>query len=331
MKKTVLIALLCVSLIACKQNSKNTKENQIQNDITAEQTAKNSSTIYGNYVDDSYDKRSEGFDWVAVSVKQNGNNSISISVRSRADKKKPTCTFDTKAFKKGENSFETVKDGKKIIFDFTEDNIAISSENQEDSYILNFFCNGGATIAGSYKKINEKLDPKQIDLTLFSKELNLQEIDFNISSIKDKDIIILSISTFGLKGKDYSESFDIEGDQVINAEVEDLNSDGSPDLIVFTQSIGSGSYGNVYAFSVNNKKSMSQVYFQPTVENDKIKIGYMGHDEFSIEENSLVQRFPIYKGTDSNANPTGGTRQVSYKLIDGEASRKLVVDKVSEY
>ena len=100
MKKTVLIALLCVSLIACKQNSKNTKENQIQNDITAEQTAKNSSTIYGNYVDDSYDKRSEGFDWVAVSVKQNGNNSISISVRSRADKKKPTCTFDTKAFKK---------------------------------------------------------------------------------------------------------------------------------------------------------------------------------------------------------------------------------------
>ena len=320
-----------MSLVACKQNSKKTKENQRQNNITAEQIAKKSFTIYGDYVDDSYDKRSEGFDWVAISVKQNGENSISISVRSRADKKKPTCTFDAKAFKKGENSFETEKDGKKIIFAFSEGNITISTENQEDSYLLNFFCNGGATIAGSYKKINENLDTKQIDLTLFYKELNLQEIGFNISSIKNKDITTLSISTFGLKGQDYRETFDIEEDQVINAEVEDLNSDGSPELFVYTQAMGSGSYGNVYAFSVNDKKSMSQVYFQPTAKNNKINTGYMGHDTFSIVENSLVQRFPIYREKDSNANPTGGTRQVSYKLIDGEASRKLVVDKVSEY
>ena len=166
---------------------------------------------------------------------------------------------------------------------------------------------------------------------MFSKVLNLQEIGFNISSIKNKGKNTLSIFTFGLKGQDYNETFDIEGEQVINAEVEDLNSDGSPELFVYTQSIGSGSYGNVYAFSVNNKKSMSRVYFQPTGENDKINQGYMGHDEFSVVENSLAQRFPIYKEGDTNAKPTGGTRQVSYKLIDGEVARKLVVDKISNY
>ena len=329
MKKIILIALLCVSIIACKQNSKNTDKHQ-DNNVT-EQKIDINSTIYGNYVDDSYVKRAEGYDWVAVSVRESGSNYITISVRSRADKKKPTCTFDTKAFKKNENVYEAVHDGKKIIFDFTANSLTISSEHQENASTLNFFCSGGATIAGIYKKITEALDFQQLDPTSFSKILNLQGVAFNISAIEKEGKNILTVLTFGLEEIDYNESFDIIGEQVIDAEVEDLNSDGSPELFVYTQSVGSGSYGNVYAFSVNNKKSMSQVYFQPTAENEKINQGYMGHDEFSVVENSLVQRFPIYLDNDVNSNPTGGTRQVSYKLIEGEAMRKLKVNKVSEY
>jgi len=66
-------------------------------------------------------------------------------------------------------------------------------------------------------------------------------------------------------------------------------------------------------------------------ENAEASNGYMGHDEFAIVESTLVQRFPIYKPGDSNANPTGGTRQIQYKLKDGEAMRKFVVDQVVEY
>ena len=87
----------------------------------------------------------------------------------------------------------------------------------------------------------------------------------------------------------------------------------------------------MYAFSVNKKKSMSAVYFQPTADNSKINKGYKGHDEFSLVENTLGQRFPIYKESDTNAEPTGGTRQVSYRLVEGEAIRKLEVDKITEY
>jgi len=329
MKKTILIALVCVSLIACKQNSKNTDQNQ-DNNVT-EQKIDINSTIYGNYVDDSYVKRAEGYDWVAVSVKESGSNYITISVRSRADKKKPTCTFDAKAFKKNENTYEAVRDGKKIIFDFTANNLTISSENQEKSGILNFFCSGGASIGGVYKKIAEALDFHQLDPTSFSKIVHLQGVGFNISAIEREGKNILTVFTFGLEEIDFNESFEITGEQIIDAEVEDLNSDGSPELFVYTQSAGSGSYGNVYAFSVNNKKSMSQIYFQPTAENEKINQGYLGHDEFSVVENSLVQRFPIYLEDDVNANPTGGTRQVSYKLIEGEAMRKLEVATVSNY
>ena len=329
MKHLLFILLIGVSLLACKQKS-DTTNNTDQNLSTTDQTT-NTSTIYGNYVDESYSKRNDGYDWVAVSVKEGTNNSITISVRSRADQKKPTCTFDTKAYKIDENKYETFYNGKNISFEFSNNRIKISATNEEDSNILYFFCNGGATIAGTYIKIEGDLDANQVDQTSFSSVLNLQDVGFNISAIKKEGINILSIFTFGLKEQDYNETFEIPGEQVIDAEVEDLNSDGSPELFVYTQSDGSGSYGNVYAFSVNNKKSMSQVYFQPTAENASINLGYMGHDEFQVVENRLVQRFPIYKTGDSNANPTGGTRQISYKLVEGETMRKLLVDNVSEY
>ena len=57
----------------------------------------------------------------------------------------------------------------------------------------------------------------------------------------------------------------------------------------------------------------------------------MGHDEFAIIETSLARRFPIYKNGDTNNNPTGGMRQIQYKLKDGEASRLFVIDKISTY
>ncbi|WP_282037133.1 PliI family lysozyme inhibitor of I-type lysozyme [Saccharicrinis aurantiacus] len=172
---------------------------------------------------------------------------------------------------------------------------------------------------------------EEIHHEVFNKELSASGIRFSVSYVKEISATLLTIKTVGLEAREFNETIDVQGDFVVGAEVADLNSDGSPELFVFTQSPGSGSYGKVYAFSVNNKKSMSQVYFQPTSENKAISEGYMGHDAFSISENSLVQRFPIYKRSDSNANPTGGMRKVSYKLLNGEAGRKLVVDRVTTY
>ena len=45
----------------------------------------------------------------------------------------------------------------------------------------------------------------------------------------------------------------------------------------------------------------------------------------------LVRRFPIYKDGDSDAKPTGGTRQFQYKLTPGEAGWILRLDKTVDY
>jgi len=123
---------------------------------------------------------------------------------------------------------------------------------------------------------------------------------------------------------------EIDG-SVTNAEIEDLNSDGFPEVLIYTTSAGSGSYGNVIGYSVNNGKSISQIYFPGIADNPKANKGYMGHDEFAIVETTLVQRFQLYNPGDPNSSPTGNIRQIQYKLRDGEASRKFVIDKIVEY
>ena len=100
---------------------------------------------------------------------------------------------------------------------------------------------------------------------------------------------------------------EVEG-QVVEAEVADLDADGSPEIYVYVQSAGSGSYGSLVAFAANKKKSLSDIYLPPIADDPKASKGYMGHDEFRVVENTLVRRFPVYRDGDANAKPTGGMR-----------------------
>ena len=160
--------------------------------------------------------------------------------------------------------------------------------------------------------------------------MTLQNITFDISTTGEGSISELTIQPKGLEIDNQKMTLELEG-QVTNAEIEDLNMDGFPEILIYTVSAGSGSYGNVIGYSVNNGKSISQIYFPELTENKEASSGYMGHDEFAIIETTLARRFPVYNEGDTNNNPTGGSRQIEYKLKDGEASRLFVIDKISEY
>ncbi len=165
---------------------------------------------------------------------------------------------------------------------------------------------------------------------VFQKTLTLQNITFDISTTGEGSISQLTIQPKGLEIDSEKITFELDG-QVTNTEIEDLNMDVFPEILIYTVSAGSGSYGNVIGYSVNNGKSISQIYFPEISDNKEASSGYMGHDEFAIIETTLARRFPVYKDGDTNNNPTGGTRQIEYKLKDGEASRLFVIDKISDY
>jgi hypothetical protein len=200
---------------------------------------------------------------------------------------------------------------------------------------LPFFisCNNEQNSAGNSKEetiSNDSLSRTQIPQTdsntiVFSKKLALQNITYDIKSIGKGSIQKLTIVPAGLKL--YNDSINLEVDPIMGAEIEDLDSDGFPELLIYTQSAGSGSYGNVIGYSPNKGKSLSQIYFPELDINLAAFKGYLGQDEFAIVENSLVRRFKIY---DSNAKPTGKLRQLEYKLKPGEASKKFVLNKQTD-
>jgi hypothetical protein len=149
-------------------------------------------------------------------------------------------------------------------------------------------------------------------------------------SRNDSSLNTLEIVPGGLEIDNRKISRQIEG-VVTGAEVADLNADGSPEIYVYVTSAGSGSYGSVVAYSANKRKSLSEAYLPPIAENPKASQGYMGHDEFAVVEGRLIQRFPLYRSTDSNARPTGGMRQIQYKLVPGEAGWILKLDRMVDY
>ncbi len=161
--------------------------------------------------------------------------------------------------------------------------------------------------------------------TIYSKVLTHGGIGFNISTIPDGEAVKLTIAPFGLSEDNTPLVKNIYG-KVTGSAIKDITNDGFPELLVFTQT-GAHQTGYVEAVSVNNGKSMSLAYFRPTKEDSRISNGYNGHDEFSLVENMLGQRFPIYE----NGKPTGKTRQVMYSLKDGEAMRFFELQNVSEF
>ena len=164
----------------------------------------------------------------------------------------------------------------------------------------------------------------------FDRTLELQGVTFRVRCDNDSSINQLSLEPSGLGADVEPVLQDVDG-TVVGAEVGDLDVDGSPEVYVFVRSAGSGSYGSLVAYAVNNRRTLSTIDLPPVSENEKAAKGYMGHDDFAVVENRLVQRFPIYRDGDTNTNPTGGTRQLQYKLVADNAGSKLVVDRVVEY
>ena len=163
----------------------------------------------------------------------------------------------------------------------------------------------------------------------FFAQLVLQGVTFQVESSHDgsiNDVVVRANTTSRSIGKMQAEA---DG-TITKVEVEDLNSDGYPEVYIYVNSAGSGSYGSLIAYSSNKNQSLSEIYLPSIDDNRDVSRGYMGHDEFTVGEGTFIRRFPIYREDDTNAKATGGARQIQYKLEAGEAGWVLRQDRVLE-
>ena len=275
---------------------------------------------FANYVNSDYAKKDEDYDWVALMVEPIDKFRVKLSVRSRGDKKKGTCTYDGVAQVSGANTLKVSENGMNIIFTFKDNAVTIATDQDSAHDKLTFFCSGGSNLAGTYFKLDEELDKSQIDKTGYSKYLVYNNIIFSIE--ENGGVVIVTPS--GIEATNI-ETYPVSG-EIINAEVDDLNNDTFPELLIYTKS-GVDKIGEVIGYSVNDGKSVSMINISKISEITEVNQGYQGHDEFAMVEGTFIQRFPIYENNQTN----GKTRQIQYKLEDSEGTKQLVIDKFMDY
>jgi hypothetical protein len=164
----------------------------------------------------------------------------------------------------------------------------------------------------------------------FFAQMVLQGVTFQVESPNDSSINQVVVRAETPTGALAPMQAEADG-TITGVEIEDLNADGYPEIYIYVNSAGSGSYGSLIAYASNRNKSLSEIYL-PSIEDDPAIVkGYMGHDEFAVGEGALLRRFPVYLEGDSNAQSTGPTRQIQYKLEAGEAGWVLRQDRVAEF
>jgi hypothetical protein len=137
---------------------------------------------------------------------------------------------------------------------------------------------------------------------------------------KNYDQNQLSVRPVGFDNAAGEANFMIRG-RVAKAEIDDLNSDGYPDLVLYVYSDSSAIFGTVWAFVSKANKSFTGCALPDPMLDGKINEGYKGHDQFSLMEGYLLEKFPIYKTGDDKDKPSGGTRVILYQLVPDEGAR----------
>ncbi|CRI66271.1 exported hypothetical protein [Thiocapsa sp. KS1] len=161
----------------------------------------------------------------------------------------------------------------------------------------------------------------------FLKTLELHGIRFVVSADYQSPTATVTITPSGLEIDNSPVTRSIDW-RVKDAEVADLDVDRSPEIYVY---LTSDTGDSLVALSANKRKSLSDIDLPPLDETPGAMAGYRGRDAFAVGEGRLLRRFPIYRDGDSDAEPTGGMRQLQYRLEPGEAGWRLVVDQVLAY
>lgn len=124
-----------------------------------------------------------------------------------------------------------------------------------------------------------------------------------------------TINPIGFENTAREVSIEIKG-RISGAEVDDLNNDGFPDLVIYVYNGGTKNKGTVIGVKSDNNQGIAPIFFPDIIDDQKLKVGYFGHDEFSLMEGTLMRRFPVYDSSDStNTKLTGMVRQIQYRVV----------------
>lgn len=153
-------------------------------------------------------------------------------------------------------------------------------------------------------------------ISKYDSTMKIGKSGYRISCMnKAVDRNVLNIRPIGFKSEAREVSFELKG-RVTAAEIDDLNMDGFPDVVIYI--VDKTNRPSVLSLSSKNNESFQPIYF-PDITNDMtLSKGYRGMDEFKLVEGILFRKFPIFEADTTNKIPTNKVRQIMYRVVDGE-------------
>lgn len=138
-----------------------------------------------------------------------------------------------------------------------------------------------------------------------------------VCSNKNEDKNYVTISPIGFSNGARDVSFEVKG-RIRKAEVDDLNNDFFPDMVIYVYLNGTEDKGTVVGVSSVKNESFAAIAFPDIVDDPKLRTGYKGFDTFMLMEGTLMRRFPVFTADSVGAQRTGMFRQIQYRVSPGE-------------
>jgi hypothetical protein len=140
-----------------------------------------------------------------------------------------------------------------------------------------------------------------------------------------------TINPIGFENQAREFSIEIKG-RIKKAEIDDLNNDGFPDVVLYVFPGDSLQKGTVIGISSDKNQSVNPIILPDVLDDQKLREGYRGFDDFNLMEGTLMRRYPLYVTDSLGAHPTGKMRQVLYRVVPGERNMlKFKVIRSYEY
>ncbi len=97
-----------------------------------------------------------------------------------------------------------------------------------------------------------------------------------------------------------------------NCWMADIYGDENAEILIFSTSVGSGSYGQLQVYKFDGTHLRHAELPDPMPD---LMVGYMGHDWYELMDGILYRKFPLYLEDDANCCPRGGDKAIKFDRL----------------
>jgi hypothetical protein len=150
----------------------------------------------------------------------------------------------------------------------------------------------------------------------YDSTMKIGKAGYRISCLnRAPDRNILNIRPVGFKSESREASIEIRA-RVAGAEIDDLNMDGFPDIVIFIED-GAGKK-SIFPICSQDNERIAPIFFPDILNDMELSKGYRGKDEYKLVEGVLFRKFPVYPADTTIKEPTNKIRQLMYRVVKGE-------------